>query len=203
MRSILSIVAGLVFIAGFFPYGYDVVKRNTVPIRTSWFIWAVTETVAAYGMYTKGTLTGQIAGSAAGSWVIALLSLHYGKREWDFWNKVCAGGAVIGVILCLVGEPVLAIVASITCVCLASGLTIRSMLKDPSKESRVGWTFYWVSCLIAVPAIPRLTWEDALQPISFFVIDTYVMHILYIRPRPKIVTPTKREGRATTEFDEA
>jgi hypothetical protein len=45
----------------------------------------------------------------------------------------------------------------------------------------------------AVIAIPHWTLADATQPITFFVIDTIMMYILFIRPR------TLTNNKATTE----
>lgn len=62
--------------------------------------------------------------------------------------------------------------------------TIVAAWKDPRREDRLAWTLFWFSCLCAVLAIPRLTVEDALQPITFAAYETAMMGILLFRPRP-------------------
>ena len=63
--------------------------------------------------------------------------------------------------------------------------TFVSAWHDPSRESKVAWTIFWVSCVFAVMAIPKLTLQDAMQPVTFFLIESIMMYILYIRPKLK------------------
>jgi len=61
--------------------------------------------------------------------------------------------------------------------------TFISAWKDPRKENKLAWTIFWLSCICAMIAIPRITFADAAQPTTFFLIESVMMYILYFRAR--------------------
>ncbi|MDP3793561.1 MAG: hypothetical protein Q8R07_02295, partial [Candidatus Uhrbacteria bacterium] len=72
---------------------------------------------------------------------------------------------------------------SLSVVCLGSMPTFVSAWRDPSKEDRTAWAIFWLSCVVAIIAIPRWTLMDAAQPIIFTVIESIMMYLLWIKPR--------------------
>lgn len=182
IRSVLSIVAGLLFIAAFVPYIRAIVRGDTKPAKASWVIWASLDSITIAGMYSKDAVNGQILGAVLGAWTVAVLAFRYGTPGWTLLDKFCLGGAVLGIVLWQVfSNPVLGIVTSLLVVFLGSIPTFTSAWKDPSKEDRTAWTIFWSSCVVAVVAIPSWTLQDASQPITFFVIESIMMYILYVR----------------------
>jgi len=182
IRSVLSIVAGLLFIAAFVPYICAIVRGDTKPAKASWVIWASLDSITIAGMYSKDAVNGQILGAMLGAWTVAVLTLRYGTPGWTLLDKFCLGGAVLGIALWQAfSNPVLGIVTSLSVVFLGSIPTFMSAWKDPSKEDRTAWTIFWLSCVVAVVAIPSWTLQDASQPITFFAIESIMMYILYFR----------------------
>lgn len=183
VQDILSVVAGLLFIAGFIPYIRAILVGTTKPAKASWIIWASLDTITIVGMCVQNSLNGQIIGAVIGAWIVALLALKYGASGWTWLDKFCITGAVLGIILWqLFSSPTLGIITSLTVVFLGSIPTFVSAWKDPSRENKTGWTIFWLSCICAVMAIPKLTLDDASQPIVFLLIETIMMCLLFIKP---------------------
>lgn len=184
IKYVLTLVAGVLFILGFVPYIRAIVRGETKPAKASWMIWASLDTITIIGMYFKHAVNGQIVGAVLGAWAVVVLALIYGLPGWTKLDKQCLGGAVLGIVLWLVfGEANFGIVVSNIVVFLGAIPTFKSAWNDPSKEDKIAWTIFWLSCVAAIFAIPALTFEDATQPVVFFVIETVMMYILYIRAR--------------------
>lgn len=186
-KTVLSIVAGVLFIAAFVPYIRAILCDETKPVKATWLIWASLDSITIAGMYAEGTVNGQILGAVCGAWTVAMLSLNYGTPGWTKLDKFCLGGAVLGIVLWQVfSNPVLGITTSLSVVFLGSIPTFSSAWKDPSGEDRTAWTIFWLSCVAAVIAVPQWTLADAAQPITFFLIESIMMYILYFRPRLQV-----------------
>lgn len=185
MKDVIGFLSGVVFLIAFFPYIIAIVRKQTVPSKASWIIWATLDSITLAGMWTAGTLNGQIVGAVTGAWIVTILSLFNGKAGWTRLDIFCFGGAALGITLWwLFNSPVIGIVVSVTVVFLAAFPTFRTAWKEPEKEDRTAWTLYWISCVLALIAVPSWTLSDAAQPISFSVIETTMMILLW-RPRPK------------------
>lgn len=184
LKDILSALSGIIFFIAFVPYIGAIVKGKTKPAKASWLIWATLDSIILIGMYFKHSLNGQIVGAVAGAWIIAILAIKYGKPGWTILDKLCLAGAALGILLWQIWDnPNLAIATSLVVILLGSIPTFVSAYKDPSKEDRKAWTIFFVSCVIAIPAIPVWTLENAGQPIVFLVVETVMMYLLYIKPR--------------------
>lgn len=183
MKAAISVAAGIVFLVGFLPYIYSILRKGAQPAKASWIIWATIDTITIAGMYFKDALNGQMVGVIIGGWVVAVLSLKYGKAGWTLLDKLSLAGAALGIALWLVfSDPVLAIVTSLAVCSIGSVPTFVSAWKDPSKEDKAAWTLFWISCILAVIAIPKTSIQDVAQPVTFLTIETIMMFILYIRP---------------------
>lgn len=188
IQSVLSVVTGLLCLAGFVPYIIAIVYGETKPAKASWIIWASLDTITLVGMYTKDAVNGQIIGATVGVWVVVVLAIRYGKPGWTNLDMFCLGGAVIGIVLWQTfSNPVLGILTAQIVTFVGSIPTFVSAWHDPSKEDRVAWTIFWLSCVAAVLAIPACTLQDALQPLTFFTIESVVMYLLFLRPQLKTV----------------
>jgi len=184
LKQILSIAAGVVFVAGFVPYIRAIVRKQAQPSKATWMIWAILDVVAFAGMLVKHTLNSQMTAALVCASTVAVLALKYGKPGWSRLDKLCLGGAVLGVALWeIFHDPVLGIVTSLIVLFLGGIPTFVSAWHDPGKEDRTAWTILWVSCILAVIAIPAFTLADAAQPITFLMIETVMVFILYTRPR--------------------
>jgi hypothetical protein len=184
IQNTFSVIAGGLFIAGFFPYIRSILAGSTKPAKASWIIWASLDTITLAGMWAKQSLNGQIVGAVAGAWIIVALALKYGVPGWTKLDKFCLGGAILGIVLwAIFNSPIMGLVTSVSVVFIGSIPTFVSAWHDPGRENKVAWTIFWVSCVFAVLAIPKATFQDAMQPITFFLIESIMMYILYVKSR--------------------
>jgi len=183
MKPVLSTIAGLLFLAGFLPYYRAIFRGETKPTKASWLIWATLDTITLVAMYDKGTVNGLIIGAVAGAWTTTALAFKYGVPGWTRLDKVCLAAAGLSIVLWfLTEEAIVAIVISQIATFTGSIPTFASAWKHPSREDRIAWMLYFLSCVVALFAIPAWTLEDAAQPINFFVIEAVMIHLVWIRP---------------------
>jgi hypothetical protein len=186
MKELAGLAAGVIFLGGFVPYIRAVLREETEPAKASWIIWASLDSITLAGMWAAGTLNGQIVGAVIGAWAVAFLAFFYGKPGWTRLDLFCLGGAILGVALWWAfASPIVGVVTSVTIVFLAAFPTFRTGLKEPEKEDRAAWTLYWISCVLALMAVPSWTLADAAQPVGFMAIESIMMILLW-RPRPVV-----------------
>lgn len=184
VKDVFSICGGIFAVAGFIPYIRAIILKETKPAKATWVIWVTLDTITFFGMYAKHALNGQMIGIEIGVWVVVVLAIKYGERGWTILDKSCLVGALVGIILWLAFDsPVLGIMMSLSIIFLGSIPTFASAWKDPSRENKLGWVIYWFSCVFTLAALPGWTLEDAAQPIIFFLIDTVMIYILFVRPQ--------------------
>lgn len=184
MKGFLSVLSGVLFVAAFIPYIRAIVRKESKPSKASWIIWAALDTITLVGMFFKDTVNGQIFGAVLGAWAVVALALKHGTPGWAKLDRFCLGGAIFGIVLWKVfNDPIFGIVTSLSVVFLGSIPTFVSAWKDKSHENKLAWIIFWISCVCAVIAIPRWTLADASQPITFFVIESIMMYILFIHHR--------------------
>lgn len=189
----LTAVAGVLMMAGFVPYIRAILRDRhlpagtpgkTAPTKASWIIWTTLDTITLAGMIAEGTVNGQMIGTIIGAYITVGLVLTFGKPGWTRLDKWCLSGAVLGITLWAITEnPVAGITTSCVVLFLGSIPTFVSAWEDPGRENRTAWTLYWLGCCFSLAAVPTWTLANALQPITFAVIETIAMVILLVRPR--------------------
>ncbi|MFA6253284.1 MAG: hypothetical protein WCV69_03400 [Patescibacteria group bacterium] len=184
MKALFSTISGILFVLAFVPYIHSIVKGPTKPAKTSWLIWASMDTVLFMGMLAKHTINGQIIGAICGAWIVFAFAMKYGVPGWTKIDKICLGGTIMAMLLWAIsGNPVVGIVTSLGSGLLGSVPTFMSTWQDPSRENKLAWTLYFISCVFAVLAISDWTLASAGQPLVFAFIDTTVFLMIYLKPR--------------------
>lgn len=191
-KNVFSIVSGVLFVIAFFPYVRAIWKTRHLPSghkdkvepsKVSWIIWASLDSITFASMLIKHTLNGQIIGAIMGAWIVAALVMKYGKSGWSTLDKLCLAGGCLGIVLGFTFKsPELAMLTSIVTVIIGSLPTFHSAYHDPSKEDRTAWTIFWISCVVAIMAIPQWTFMDSAQVLAFTTIEMTMMVLLWIKP---------------------
>ncbi|MBX4195458.1 hypothetical protein KW796_00675 [Candidatus Parcubacteria bacterium] len=184
VKAVLSVAAGLIFIFAFFPYIKAIVKRQTCPRKATWFVWALGDIIILAGMIDKGTISGQLVGAVIGATTTFILSVKLGEPGWNTRDRVCVTLSLLSIGLWLYfGESNLGIGFSLLALCIAAWPTYVSAWEKPENEDKNAWIWFNVSSVIAVLAIPRMTFADAAPPIVFMAIDGVMIYLLFLRPK--------------------
>jgi hypothetical protein len=180
-RHILSGIAGVVVIAAYFPYIRAILAKQAIPAKASWLIWATIDSLLLYGMFVRHVVNGQILGTVVMIWIVVVLAFFYGEAGWSRLDKLCLTGAVTGLILVLI-NPTWSIVLLAIISFIGAVPTFHSAWRDPAREDRVTWAMYWISCVFTVIAIPVWSLSAGAQPVSFLIVQTTMVYLLFVRP---------------------
>ena len=182
-HKFFSGLAFMLFMCAFWPYIRAIVLRETKPAKSSWVVWCLLDLIVFVTMWKQGVLNGQILGAVLGSGIIVALALKFGEKGWTLQDKICFAGAAFGIVLWyLFDSPFLAMMMSLAIIFWAAIPTFVSAWKNPESENKMAWTLFWLSCVAAMFAIPSWTWADAAQPITFLIIESVMMYLLFVRP---------------------
>ena len=181
----MNTLSVILFFVAFLPYIWAIINGQAEPSPISWIIWATVDTLALLAMRKERTINGQIVGAVMGAWVITILAIIFGKPTMGKIEWVSISGAAIGIILWQkTGNAVIAIVSSQIAVFIAAFPTFEKAWANPRKEDPISWSIWFVSCVCALLAIRKEKWtlSNALQPITFTVIETVMVVLVVIRP---------------------
>lgn len=169
----LGQIAGLVFILGFMPYIYSILKGETKPSRTTWVIWAVIGAISLIQDYAVGSRDSiwVSLGAAIGPLSIALLSLKYGTHEKDSSEKYYFIGSAIALLVWfLTGSPILGLALNILIDFIGAMPTIIKTWKDPYSEDLTSWLFFLVGNSLNLFAVDKVFSLKSLYPLYLFFI---------------------------------
>lgn len=193
MREILSAVSGAIFTLAFIPYIRAIWRTRHLPpktpgkaepSKTSWIIWVSLDTIALAGMYVERAQNYQILSAVVLGWVVVFLAIKYGTSEWTRFDKINLSGAMLGVALWYVfRNATIAIVISMAVVFTGSFTTFEKAWKHPENEDKLAWFLFWLSCLPMMAAIPEWTLASATQPVTYLVIESIMIYLLFWQPR--------------------
>ncbi|MFZ2523200.1 MAG: hypothetical protein WAW92_02325 [Minisyncoccia bacterium] len=179
----MSLLSGVLFFVAFLPYVWAIVNHQTVPSPVSWAIWASVDTLVLVAMKQEKAPIGQITGAVAGAWIVTILAIIFGKPTMGSIEWVSVVGAIAGIVLWKkTGNAVTAIVCSQLAVFIGAIPTFANGYANPSQENPIAWTIWFVSCICALFAVKKWNLAEALQPVTFTVIETVMVFLVVIRP---------------------
>ena len=191
-KSLLGMVSGVLYVVGFIPYAKanwrdrhisSGTEGKTEPSKASWLIWITLDVITLAGMIAKDSVNFMLIGCIAGGSLVMILALIYGKKGWDWLEKLCLIGAGLGIAMwAITGNPIIGMTISLSVTFLGSVPTLKNTWKDPGSEDKLGWTLFFISCCLALVAVKEWTFASAAQPIVFFTIEGMMMILLYLVP---------------------
>jgi len=147
----LGIIAGILLIAGYIPYIYEVLKGTDIPNRASWFIWALSTTTIFFGVHETGT-TEAIwvpVADAIGCTLIFLFSIKLGVGGWSKTDKISLLVCVASLaVWALTGNAIIALVSNLLIYVSGYIPTIKKSIKNPEQESLTAWTFFLIGVVL-------------------------------------------------------
>ena len=179
----MSTLSGILFFLAFLPYAWATIHGETVPSPVSWAIWESVDTLSLLAMRKEKAKLGQISGAVAGAWGITALAFFYGQPTMGSTEWVSIAGAVIGVALWKkTGNAVLAIVSCQVAVFAGAFPTFANGYYRPAQEDPLSWCIWFASCVCALLALKKWDLANALQPLTFTVIETVMVLLVVVRP---------------------
>lgn len=179
----MNTLSGILFFIAFLPYIWAIVNGQATPSPVSWSIWAVVDTLTFFAMKKEKAQLGQITGALLGAWTVTFLALSFGKPTMGAIEWVSVLGALTGIILWKsTGNAVLAIVSSQIALFLGAIPTFVSTYRNPAQEDPLAWSIWFASCICALLAVKKWDVANALQPITFTVIEGTVLALIVIVP---------------------
>jgi hypothetical protein len=188
-KDSLAVIAGVLFLLGFYPYAKAVWDTRNLPSRSpgkvepkksTWIVWVLLDWILGYGMYVADTLNFQIVGCCIGASITLVFALLYGDPKWEKEDKWCLLGAGIGFVLMQV-SPEVSIVAVCIVALLGSIPTLMSAWKYPDAEDVTAWVIFFTSCVIELFAIKEWQLADAAQPVTFFLIEGSMITLMVVQ----------------------
>lgn len=182
MKEFCSVAAGALYLLGYVPYLYYVVKdKRAKPLWAPWLIFSTVEAITLCEMRaSNGADNWQIWCSMIGSWVTFFATVAYGQPGLKRLDAICLTCAFAGMIVWQVcGQLLLGLMMSLVAMGIGMIPIFISAWEDPKAEDKSGWTLFWVSCVFATIAIPKWDLANAAQPISFLTTETIVTVLLW------------------------
>ena len=190
-------------ILGFVIYIYAIVKdRNrwdpeaAKPNKSTWVVWTVLQWLVAGTMLQAHALSNQIAIYALGDLIVVVLALRYGLpagrilprwRDWETVDRWSLLGAFAGIIVwCLTCNSLAGMVIGLAIVTIGSGPTYVKVWHHPKKESLLAWYVATATSFCASLAIPQWTWEDALPPVCYLLVQASMTAVM-LRPHRAVI----------------
>lgn len=179
----LNTLSGILFFGAFVPYVMAIINRQTVPSPVSWLIWASVDTLTLVAMAKAKSLNGQIIGATAGAWLVTVLAVMYGNPTMGSIEWVSIVGAAAGLVMWKVtGNAVTAIVCAQAAILLGAIPTFASGYAHPELENQLAWLMWFASCICALLAVKKWDLANALQPVTFTVVEGTMVFLVVVRP---------------------
>jgi hypothetical protein len=188
MRTFLSILSGLIIVAGVVPYILDVLKRQTKPRIVSWFNWTLLTGIAAAAsladkQYASAALT--LAATIATALVV-IFGLRYGDRKFEAFDIYCELGALLGLILWIIfNSPLVAIAATVSIDFIAALPTLKHSWQKPYEETRLAYISGVAGGFLALAAVNKPHLSGLLYPVYIPLANLALVLLISFSPHKK------------------
>src|SRR6202051_975765 len=167
-NAVLGIAAGILGLAANPEDVADIVRGDTKPRRTTWWMLAALHLVLTASYYASGAReTVWLPTAYAISFVVVgLFSIRYGETGWRITDSVCLLGVCCSVLLWWIARSAeLALFLTISADFLAITPTIEKSYRRPWTENRTAWLMATAAALLNVLAVETWTVTIAAYPI--------------------------------------
>ncbi len=180
-QAVFGYISGFFEGVGALPYLYSIIRKETKPSRTTWFIWSAVSIILFLTYYLSGAreTLWQPGIAVLFNLIFAILSLKYGVGGTSKLDIFCFVGAAVSLILWfftrnpIVGMTIIVIVAII-----GSIPTILKAYKNPESEDKITWLLWSAGAILNLFAIKSWTYAIIFYPIQAAVILTLIFVLL-------------------------
>lgn len=186
----IGLLGGALSFAAYIPFIQSMIRGEARPERAKYFIWALSNVLIVLSYYLLGareTLWLPLA-YAAGSAVVAVMALFYGKEGWGVYEKLILVVAAISAVRWVFFDNVFfALVINLAIGYMSYLPRLKRLAFDEGNhlEKPEDWVLFTIGAGLTVLAIPQWTVEIALLPVVVFVMNAAVL-ALALRRQPKI-----------------
>lgn len=187
MLGALAVVIGII---GYIPYFRDIFKGKTKPHAFSWLIWGILTAIAFAGQVTSnGGYGAWVTGfTAFCCFIIFLIALQKGSKEFPLVDWISLGGAFAGLILWAVTKNPLTAIILVTIVDTIGFIpTFRKSYTRPNEETLATYTLSAIKYIFGIAALSTFSLVNILYPISLVVTNSLFIFMVLIR-RSKLQT---------------
>jgi hypothetical protein len=168
VHSTIGVLAGIIALLGFVPYGLSVLRGTTQPSIASWVIWtALGAVTSASYFYSASMSSWWVTGSyAIGPCVILFLSLRVGTFTWDKLDSLYILCALLGLVWWWISGVATTAQAVSVCVDMLGAVpTLRKCWKRPDSEDPVAWWVFFGAGVLNLFAVENWSFASGLYPI--------------------------------------
>ncbi|MFA6053629.1 MAG: hypothetical protein WC762_13685 [Methylobacter sp.] len=186
-------LAGIVSFVAFLPYIIAILRRKTDPNRATWIIWSVVGLLLAWSYRSSGashTIWVPVS-YFIGPFIIMLLTLKYGEKEWTRTDKLCLLAAAVSVPWIFI-EPRIALFINISLDFFGAIPTIKKAYHEPEKEDRLAWILWVSGNSLNLLAVEHWTLAEAAYPLYMGTVTPLILALLF---RPLLFGRKKRIER--------
>lgn len=183
----LGILAGAIAFFAYAIYIRSILRGESKPSRTTWWIWSLMGLVLFLSYFFSGaenTIWVPLV-EFIGPLSIAIFSIRYGEGGLD--NKtdmICLIGAIVSIIVWIIfNNPVVALTTNLFIDSFALIPTIRKSYLRPENESFKAWFGTWIADTLNLFAVEKISFALLIYPVYMFISDTVVIIILKIKKK--------------------
>ncbi len=187
IKEVIGIIAGLVAFSSYFLYIPSILRGETKPNRTSWWIWGLIGFfifISYFFSGARGTIWIPIA-EATGPLIVGILSIKYGEGGWTRLDKYCLLGAFFGTFIWWLSKSSTIGLTSYLFIDLMGIIpTLHKTLKNPQTENKIAWGLILAGNLISLFAIEKFVFSIVLYPIYMIITNSTIFFTLFKKNVP-------------------
>lgn len=183
LKEIFGILAGIVSFLAYIPYIISIIKKETQPSRSSWWIWSLIGLIILFSYYSVG--------ARSTIWVpvvfflcplgVAILSLWFGEgQKLNKLDKTCIFGAFISLIPWIIFQSAKAtLFINIFIDFLGFLPTFQKTFLNPLYENKTSWILFFFGSILNLLAIEGFSLTIMSYPVYMFIMDIIMLSLLY------------------------
>ncbi|MBP6888430.1 MAG: hypothetical protein KBC21_01885 [Candidatus Pacebacteria bacterium] len=183
-HAALGLLAVIIGIVGYIPYYRDIFRGTTKPHPFTWVgicllngITFIVQVVTGGG--PGAWVTGVTAVATLG---IAVLAFPRGEKNITFFDWVCFGGALVGIVLWkLTSNPLWAVIIVTVADLLVLAPTYRKAYLRPHEETVSLYVMGVFKYVVSVFALTSINLTTALFPVAIALFNLSLVAILLLR----------------------
>ena len=159
----IGVIGGLVTLAAFFPYVISIVKYETRPKQSTWWIWTLNSVLVMTSYKAEGAQESIWLAVAyvIGCGIIALFSLKYGVRKWSKVDRWSLGGTILAIALWVTIGPIATLIMSLIVDLFGVIPTVYASFYHPEEEDKLSWSMWLAGGLLSLLSIENLfSWQE-------------------------------------------